>query len=130
MTLIIGGAYSGKTDFALRKYSLNQSEIIDGSYCAEDKIYSCRAIKNFHLFVKNYGIESGIKLAERIYLLNPGIVIISNEIGSGIIPMEKRDRLWREETGRACCVIAKHSESVIRMCCGIPVFLKGEQDGD
>lgn len=125
MTLITGGAYSGKTDFAMRAFSLGSSEILDGAKCPEEQIFTCRAIRNFHLFVKRFGAENGSELAERIHALNPDILIITNEIGSGIIPMERSDRRWREETGRACCALAGFSETVIRMCCGIPTAIKG-----
>lgn len=126
MILVTGGAYSGQTEFAARRFSLKETDIADGAECTPELAYSCRALKNFHLFVKRFGAESGAALAGEIYAHNPDIVIITNEIGSGIIPMEKTDRIWREETGRACCFIAGKSEAVIRMCCGIPAVIKGE----
>lgn len=126
MILIIGGAYSGKTEFAMHSFSLSETDILDGAECTPEQAYSCRAMKNFQLFVRRYGTESGAGLAERLYAENPDIVVISNEIGSGIIPIEKSDRIWREETGRACCAIAGRSVAVVRMCCGIPTVIKGE----
>ncbi len=126
MTLITGGAYSGKTQFAIRNLSIRESEILDGAECLPEQLNSCRAMKNFHLFVKRYGTENGAELAEKIHAQNPEMIIITNEIGSGIIPMERSDRRWREETGRACCVIAAYSKIVIRICCGIPTVIKGE----
>lgn len=125
MILIIGGAYSGKTEFAMRNFSFGETDILDGAECTPEQAYSCRAIKNFQQFIKRFGTKSGAELAEMIYTKNPNIVVISDEIGSGIIPMEKSDRIWREETGRACCVIAGHSSTVVRMCCGIPTVIKG-----
>ncbi len=83
-------------------------------------------MKNFQLLVKRFGTDSGAEFAKKIYARNPEMIVITNEIGSGIIPLEKADRIWREETGRACCAIAGHSETVIRMCCGIPTVIKGE----
>ncbi len=126
MILVIGGAYSGKTDFAMRRFSLRETDILDGAECTPEQAYSCRAIKNFQLFVKRFGNESGAALAEQLSRQNPDIIIIADEIGSGIIPMEKSDRIWREETGRACCYIAGKSRAVARMCCGIPAVIKGE----
>lgn len=126
MILITGGAYSGKTDFAMRRFGLSKTDILDGAECSREQAYSCRAMKDFHLFVKRFGAENGARLAEEIYARNPDIIVITNEIGSGIIPMEKDDRIWREETGRACCYIAAKSDAVVRMCCGIPAVIKGE----
>lgn len=126
MILITGGAFSGKTEFAMRAFSLKKTDIADGAECSIENALSCRAIKNFQLFVKRFGTDGGSALAEKIYAANPCIIIISTEIGSGIIPMEKTDRIWREETGRACCAAAERSEKVIRLCCGIPTAIKGE----
>ena len=126
MTLITGGAYSGKTEFAMRKFGLEAYDIADGAYCDPLHDGSARALSNFQLYVKRFGTGSGAALAEKLYTTNPDMIIISNDIGSGIIPMEKSDRIWREEVGRACCYIAEKSEIVIRMCCGIPTVIKGE----
>lgn len=125
MILITGGAFSGKTEFAMRTFNLNETDISDGGECSFEEVLSCRAVKNFQLLVKRFGNDSGAEFAEKIYACNPEMIVITNEIGSGIIPMEKADRIWREETGRACCVIAGHSEAVVRMCCGIPTVIKG-----
>ena len=126
MTLIIGGAYSGKNEYVQQHFNISQDDIIDGANCSAEQIYSCRAIKNFQLYVKRFSVENAASLAGKIYEQNCDIIIISNDIGSGIIPMEKSDRLWREETGKTCCAIAGMSDSVIRMCCGIPTAIKGE----
>ena len=56
----------------------------------------------------------------------PEIIFIINEIGCGIIPLEKSERIWREQTGRAGTVIAKNSDTVVRIICGIPTVIKGE----
>ena len=109
MTLITGGAYSGKTEFAIKRFNIKSTDIIDGAECSLEQVFACRAIRNFQLLVKR-----------------PDLIIITNEIGSGIIPMEKSDRIWREETGRACCAAAGFSNLVVRMCCGIPTAIKGE----
>lgn len=51
-------------------------------------------------------------------------VIICNEVGSGIIPMLASERMYREQTGRLCTLLASRAEHVIRMVCGIAVKLK------
>ncbi|MDR0309110.1 MAG: bifunctional adenosylcobinamide kinase/adenosylcobinamide-phosphate guanylyltransferase [Coriobacteriales bacterium] len=51
-------------------------------------------------------------------------VVICNEVGSGIIPFNQPDTAWREATGRLCNALAKESDAVIRMVCGIPTVLK------
>ena len=34
MTLITGGAYSGKTEFAIKKFNIKSTDIIDGAECS------------------------------------------------------------------------------------------------
>lgn len=62
--------------------------------------------------------------AEKLLQKNPKIVIVSNELGYGIVPLEKKDRLWREVTGRMCTGIATRAEEVVRVVCGVGVKLK------
>ena len=76
MILVIGGAYSGKTDFAMRRFSLRETDILDGAECTPEQAYSCRAIKNFQLFVKRFGNESGAALAEQLSRQNTDIIKI------------------------------------------------------
>lgn len=51
-------------------------------------------------------------------------VVICNEVGSGIIPVMREERLGREETGRLCARLAEKAEKVVRLVCGIPVVIK------
>ena len=53
-------------------------------------------------------------------------VVISTEVGSGVVPRDSQERAWREQVGRLSCALAARAETVVRMVCGIPVVLKGE----
>lgn len=64
---------------------------------------------------------------ETLKYQNPDIILISNEIGYGIVPLDRFERDWREKTGRICCLAAQESRSVIRVLAGNPVYIKGEQ---
>lgn len=82
-----------------------------------------------HLFVKEE-LARGMEPAEIWDAVSkkvdecPDVIIISDEIGNGIVPMDKDERRWREETGRLLCKIAQRAESVWRVTCGIPVRIK------
>lgn len=128
MIMITGGAFQGKTEFAKKIFSLDNSEIIDGENCIFEDVFTAKCVVNFHLFIKrlmNSDIDP-IEFSEKIIRDNSQIIIILNEIGCGIIPIEKSDRIWRETVGRTGCFIAQNSEKVIRVNCGIPMYLKGE----
>ncbi|MCD7955804.1 MAG: bifunctional adenosylcobinamide kinase/adenosylcobinamide-phosphate guanylyltransferase [Lachnospiraceae bacterium] len=64
------------------------------------------------------------RFASWLFENNPDIIIVSNELGYGIVPMEKQDRLWRETTGRVCTCLAARANEVVRVVCGIGTWLK------
>ena len=51
--------------------------------------------------------------------------MITNELGSGVIPADPFDRQWREASGRAACDLAKYAAQVHRVVCGIGTVIKG-----
>ncbi|SFG74299.1 bifunctional adenosylcobinamide kinase/adenosylcobinamide-phosphate guanylyltransferase [Oribacterium sp. WCC10] len=51
-------------------------------------------------------------------------VIIMNEVGSGVVPMDKGEREWREAVGRVSCIFARRADRVYRLIAGIPQRLK------
>lgn len=127
MILIIGGAYQGKTGYAS---SLGISDICDGASEDINGIWKHSAVNNFQLLVKRQ-LEAGLdplEEAERLLDNNPNIVIISTEIGGGIVPLEKSERIWREAVGKVCCFLARKSERVVRVICGIPTIIKETGD--
>ncbi|MCC8106707.1 MAG: bifunctional adenosylcobinamide kinase/adenosylcobinamide-phosphate guanylyltransferase, partial [Clostridiales bacterium] len=62
--------------------------------------------------------------ADWIYHKNPDLIIVSTELGYGIVPMEPNDRLWRETVGRVCTSLASKSDEVVRVVCGLGTWLK------
>jgi len=64
-------------------------------------------------------------LVEALLAANPEILIISDEVGCGIVPIDPFERRWREKVGRVCCGLASRADEVIRMDCGCPQKIKG-----
>lgn len=52
-------------------------------------------------------------------------VLIGDEIGSGIVPMEPFERRWRDETGLLYQILAREATIVDRVWAGLPTRLKG-----
>lgn len=126
MKLIIGGACQGKKDYVSHKYKITDQQISDGQTLNINEITKFICINNFHLLVKRLleNNEDPTEFTERILTQNPEIIIIMDEIGNGIIPLEKSERVWREETGRIGCFLAKQAEEVERIVCGLAVQIK------
>ena len=124
MVLVFGGAYNGKLDFVKEKFSINEDDIF---YCGVNEIdFSKKVICGFHRFTYENilkDINSLQYIKEYINFFKDKI-IISDEISSGIVPLKKEDRMWREETGRCLQYLSKESSCVYRIFCGIPTIIK------
>ena len=68
--------------------------------------------------------EKNIASGERLFKACPGRVLVTDEIGLGIVPLDPFEREYREETGRICCLLAARSEQVWRVACGLGQRLK------
>jgi adenosylcobinamide kinase/adenosylcobinamide-phosphate guanylyltransferase len=51
-------------------------------------------------------------------------IIVTNEVGLGIIPGDRVSRLYRDLLGKANCMLAEKADEVYLMVAGIPVCLK------
>lgn len=109
MIFIIGGAYQGKTDFAKKNFGEEY-----------------QLINQYHLRVKEQLREGKDPLAEAEKLLKEteNCIIISDEIGYGLVPIDPFERLYREISGRVNCYLASQAEQVIRVVSGIGSRIK------
>lgn len=53
------------------------------------------------------------------------VIIVSNEVGHGIVPDNALARQFREEQGQLNIVLAEQSELVVNVTAGLPLVLKG-----
>ncbi|MFV0467080.1 MAG: bifunctional adenosylcobinamide kinase/adenosylcobinamide-phosphate guanylyltransferase [Lachnospiraceae bacterium] len=124
MNMIIGGSFQGKLRYA--QESTGITAWVDGEHCTLEQMRSAEGIFHFERFIYKELREgrSIQNLAEELITHNPDVVIVSTEVGSGIVPMDALDREWREQTGRVCTRLAAFSSQVTRIICGIPMVIK------
>lgn len=108
MILILGGFAQGKSEYARKKYP--------DRYILDDYAQSFRE--------KLAAGEEPEKEFEEILRKEPECVVISDEVSSGVIPMDKFEREYRERLGRSLVKIAAEAEHVERIFAGIAVTLK------
>ena len=126
MVLITGGAHQGKLAYAKKKYP----DVVwaDGAVCAFDEIYHCEGIYQFHRYIERVlrqeSEEFLIDLAGLLVEKNPGLIIVTDEIGYGIVPADPFERMYREATGRICTKLASSASEVYRILCGIGIKIK------
>lgn len=79
--------------------------------------------------MKDRAIEKRIKeLSRSIFKAKAGLVIIvSNEVGGGIVPGDPLSRRFRDLVGLANQIIAAKADEVIMMQAGIPVKINKER---
>jgi adenosylcobinamide kinase/adenosylcobinamide-phosphate guanylyltransferase len=53
------------------------------------------------------------------------LVIVTNELGSGIIPLDAMTRTYRDHAGWLNQDVAKIADEVVLVACGLPLHLKG-----
>lgn len=127
MKLIIGGYAQGKLHYVLARYDLDADMVWDGELpekaAAPGKTV---VIHHFHHWVKNRMLDGGRPEEEILSFVEryPDCVIISDEIGNGIVPMEALEREYRERTGRILVELAARAEEVERVICGIGQRIK------
>lgn len=125
MELYIGGAFQGKLDYVLRKKQKNM-QIADGADCSDDVFVSTDVLNHLHLLVqrKLQAGEMADTLIDELYAANPEMILISDEVGCGIVPLEKKDREYREAVGRVLCQAAQKADCMERILGGIGMKIK------
>lgn len=153
MELYIGGFAQGKLEYVQNKKAKEAISIAMVIDCAQsdyqktlqsidNKIKNENAdvnnianvndiviINHLHLWVKDLLLEGIEEAAVQSTILSwvathPNTILICDELGNGIVPLEKMERIWREQTGRLMIELAKQAERVERILCGLGQRLK------
>lgn len=124
MMLVVGGCFQGKTDYACKTFGIDRCESSDGAVCPLEELYGTKLLYHFHEYIRRL-MEAGQEFdLNRLLKENPDIVLVSNELGYGVVPVNRFDREYREKTGRVCCQLARHAWEVHRVVCGIGTVIK------
>lgn len=110
MELYIGGRFQGKLNYVLTKRNIPERRIW----------------KDFHVWFREEMKEGGNPEAEAEEYLrsHPDAVVISDEVGNGIVPLDPFEREYRERLGRMLVKIAAGADRVERVICGIGQRIK------
>lgn len=117
MNLIFGGAYQGKRDYAAARFGVREIETCplgEPTFAAP-----CTAgLENFSLYCVDQKLDSVQWLREREDAWRDK-VLICQDISGGVVPIDPRERAWREENGRMLKFLASQAAQVARVFCGI-----------
>ncbi|MBR1865798.1 MAG: bifunctional adenosylcobinamide kinase/adenosylcobinamide-phosphate guanylyltransferase [Lachnospiraceae bacterium] len=125
MRLVIGGYAQGKLRYVLQKYDINKDRVWDGEL-PDGETDTVVVIHHLHNWIKRRIADGGCPEKEILQWIAryPDSVIISDEIGNGIVPVEAAEREYRERTGRILVELAAKAEEVERVICGIGQKIK------
>ena len=128
MELYIGGYAQGKLSYVLQQKGLSQEDVICGGEFEgkEEQLLEKMIFDDFELWVRRE-IERGEKVEEKVEQLlkiNPTIIVISDEVGNGVVPVEPLEREYRERLGRILCTLAQRADRMERILCGMGQRIK------
>ena len=125
MIFVIVGYAQGKMAFVKETWKVEEENIFHGTV-PEKQGQELTVMNDFNQWVRTiWNREEHPKDVVEAWLKNhPKGIIISDEIGNGIVPMEKEERLFRDFMGNVQIMIAKQSEEVYRVICGIGQKIK------
>ena len=128
MRLIIGGASQGKLRYAKEFYNINDADIWTCEASGAAKLPRARVIDGLHRLVRMM-LEDGKDMDDIRDMLapeamRPDVIIICDEVGLGVVPVDTFERAYRDAVGRICCELAETAESVERIYFGIATRIK------
>lgn len=129
MKFIIGGYAQGKLNYAVTKYNVAEDHVFESVLPTSEeleKLTGTIVVTSLHKWIRKR-IKEGGRPEEEISSFvkkNPDCIIICDEIGNGIVPMDPFERVYRERTGRIQVKLAADAEEVERVVCGIAQKIK------
>ena len=120
--------YMGKRAYAEKLYK-NFDFIYDLENDEPEKLTRSGLILvlNLQAGVKNLLLKNinTLKFFETKLKILKNAVLIGDEISGGVIPIEKFERQWRDETGKLYQFLAHEADIVDRIFAGLALRLKG-----
>ncbi|NCC76043.1 MAG: hypothetical protein EOM08_06365 [Clostridia bacterium] len=126
MVFIIGGAYQGKLDVARERFGGPDTKVWTCDVQNLELDWSCQVIDKIHQLIwarQQAGLDTLDYLQQHRILLQEKIVIC-DDLSSGVVPIDRDTRLWRENAGRCSVWLAREAEQVVRVFCGLATDLK------
>lgn len=139
MIFITGGAGQGMRQFAMQQFGEQiTGDVVDGRVASWEEFKKAKYSIHLEMMIRRRlgekekeelkgqnGAESlENEMAEELFHACPQRIVITQEIGCGIVPVDAFERKYRELTGRICCQLAAASQEVWRVTAGIGQRIK------
>lgn len=120
MILVTGAFASGRLSAVLKEFGLDEKSVFDLNSNDISTLKEEKIIYHAEKLAEHFSAS-----AEKLTDTFQEKIVITSEVGSGLVPIEKSDRIYRESVGRMNVILAENAEEVYRVCCGIMVKIKG-----
>ncbi|MCM1183693.1 MAG: bifunctional adenosylcobinamide kinase/adenosylcobinamide-phosphate guanylyltransferase [Roseburia sp.] len=127
LRLVIGGCAQGKLAYVQSRYSIAADRVWDEALPADAEAQRGTVVVNHvHQWVRSRLLAGGCPEEEMASFLDRhgDCILISDEVGNGIVPVEAFEREYRERVGRLLVWLAARAEEVERVICGIVQKIK------
>ena len=128
VTLVLGGARSGKSRYAQQLAEQSSRVVFVATAKVSDdemraKIERHREDRPTEWLTVEEPLELPRVLAK--HELDSDVIVVSNEVGSGVHPVSPLGRRYRDLLGEINQRIARVADDVVLMVAGLPLALKG-----
>ena len=113
MLLVVGGAYSGKRTY-VRSLGYADPDMGLDPYGDEPVL----------LQVEEW-LRDHEPTPDDLAAMVSKEVVVTSEVGAGVVPVDADERVWRERVGRFQATLAGQAREVVRLVCGIATHIKG-----
>ncbi len=106
--------------------------IVEAGGKASVLLVDCLTLWVNNLLMENYNSEQILdqvqSLTRAVSSVTCPVILVSNEVGTGIVPENKLARLYRDLVGSTNQAVAECVDQVIWTVAGIPVTIKGDNE--
>jgi len=106
---------------------LDVAEILTKRTAEEAVLFDCATLWLSNLMLAGRDIEvEEANLMEAVAACPARLVVVSNEVGAGIVPENAQARTFRDAQGRLNQALAARAGLVVAVMAGLPLVLKGD----
>jgi adenosyl cobinamide kinase/adenosyl cobinamide phosphate guanylyltransferase len=120
MILIFGGAFQGKYAYAKAKFLFTDDEVY---VCLEDEAlhFDKRVIRGLERYIAGAVArgEAPMEVIRKEMEKLKDKIIICDDVCCGVVPIAQGQRLYREAVGKTLQLLARASDEVYRVFCGM-----------
>lgn len=119
MIFIVGGYFQGKREYANTQFSI--SNWVSGEEASFESLVVAEGVYHFQEYLEKIWKKGECleKHCQGILRENPNLLIVMEEMGCGILPLEREKREFLNQVGELMEFLSKEAREVHRVICGI-----------